>query len=262
MRIAVITDIHSNPVALTAVLDDICSKSIERIYCCGDIVGYYPFPNEVIDLVRRNSITSVAGSHDLVASGAESDMSQFSKVAKNAILWTQSAISAENLHFLRSLPRLIVVDQNILLFHGSITDEEFPEMIRIKGADDAGRAFRNIENNYPGCNLAFFGHTHVASVFVNDGAETIQIQPQNMALDFSLDRRYLINPGSVCLSRSEDPRASFVIYDLTDRRIMFYKVEYDNRMVKRAARKARLEEYRILRIGRRFARRVKNRLTF
>lgn len=65
MNIAVISDIHGNLPALQAVLRDITSRQIDRIYCLGDLVNFAPWPNEVIELIRAENIPTLCGNHDL-----------------------------------------------------------------------------------------------------------------------------------------------------------------------------------------------------
>ena len=64
MRVAIISDIHANIAALEAVLDDLKHQDVERTYCLGDLVGYAPFPNEVIDRIRQDAIPTIIGNYD------------------------------------------------------------------------------------------------------------------------------------------------------------------------------------------------------
>lgn len=64
MRIACFSDVHSNLPALEAVLQDIKSQSVTQVYCLGDVVGYAPFPNELIELLRKENIRTVMGNYD------------------------------------------------------------------------------------------------------------------------------------------------------------------------------------------------------
>ena len=64
VKVALISDVHSNIVALDAVLGDIDDVAAERIVCAGDIVGYYPHPNETIERFRSRNIQSILGNHD------------------------------------------------------------------------------------------------------------------------------------------------------------------------------------------------------
>jgi predicted phosphodiesterase len=70
MRVALLSDVHANLVALQAVLGELDRQGIERIYHAGDIVGYYPFPNETIQEFRRRGIVTILGNHDRAALNA------------------------------------------------------------------------------------------------------------------------------------------------------------------------------------------------
>ncbi len=88
MRIAVISDIHSNLPALTKTLDVIESFSVDAIHCLGDIVGYGAHPNECVDLIRERCSTVLCGNHDLGAIGKES-LDHFNQYGRSAIRWTR-----------------------------------------------------------------------------------------------------------------------------------------------------------------------------
>ena len=64
MKIAIISDIHSNLPALEAVLKDISDKGIKMIFCLGDIIGYGPFPKECFDLVKSTCQIIIKGNHE------------------------------------------------------------------------------------------------------------------------------------------------------------------------------------------------------
>ncbi len=103
VRYAIISDIHSNLEAFTAVLEKIDSMNIKDIICLGDIVGYNANPNECIDIIKKRKINCIIGNHDSRASGLE-EPSDFSSLAKEAVYWTRSQLTHENLLFLNSLP--------------------------------------------------------------------------------------------------------------------------------------------------------------
>ena len=64
MRIAVISDIHSNIYALEAVLDDIENRNVDLVACTGDLVGYGTRPNEVINTIRKKKVLTIMGNYD------------------------------------------------------------------------------------------------------------------------------------------------------------------------------------------------------
>lgn len=124
-KIAVISDIHSNLPALKKVLADIKNrKNIEEIICLGDIVGYYAWPNECVDLVKENCSISIMGNHD--AGVIEKlDINYFTPTAKRMIHWTKSQLSLENLEWLSSLSYEKTIeynDKSVYLVHGKPND--------------------------------------------------------------------------------------------------------------------------------------------
>lgn len=129
MKFAVIGDIHSNIYALESVLEDIKSKNVDFIVSTGDLVGYLPFPNEVIDLVRKERVIVVQGNHDQAIANAKAvsqeeleQMTEQEVLAKASACYTAAIITEENRHYLRKLPQFLGFRQGeleILVVHGS-----------------------------------------------------------------------------------------------------------------------------------------------
>ena len=87
MRYAVISDIHANIEALSAVLDAIDAIGVDAILCLGDIVGRFASPNECLDALRERKVKTISGNHDRATVGTK-DMTYFGERAKRAILFT------------------------------------------------------------------------------------------------------------------------------------------------------------------------------
>ncbi|NLY53525.1 MAG: metallophosphoesterase family protein [Firmicutes bacterium] len=128
MRIAVLSDIHGNLPALQAVLADIEGKQVDKIFCLGDLVGYGPWPNEVIDLLRQRDIPCVQGNYDesvgeeLLACGCDFADADAARLGEISLNWTIDATNDENKSWLRELPQLLPADlagYRLLLVHGS-----------------------------------------------------------------------------------------------------------------------------------------------
>ena len=128
MKMAVISDIHGNLYALEAVLKDIESRGISNVYCTGDLVGYGPRPNEVIELIKRNSIPTAMGNYDDVIGnmrficGCDYKDEKDLRLGERSVAWTKENTSEENKGWLRELPgeiRLSASGLKILLMHGS-----------------------------------------------------------------------------------------------------------------------------------------------
>src|SRR5208282_2666438 len=105
VRVAFISDVHSNLEALEAVLDEVGRA---RVYCCGDIVGYGASPNEVVRVLRDVGATCVIGNHDLAA--LEADVGAFNPRAAMAAIWTSQHLTDESRAFLGSLPREVATE--------------------------------------------------------------------------------------------------------------------------------------------------------
>jgi putative phosphoesterase len=128
MRVAVISDIHSNIYALEAVLEDIATRNIDRIFCAGDLVGYTPYPNEVIEKIRSKEIPTVQGNYDEAVGnekavcGCDHETERGQKIAGASMNFTVVETSEENKKFLRELPEQLefnLGEYEVLLVHGS-----------------------------------------------------------------------------------------------------------------------------------------------
>ncbi|MCK4739150.1 MAG: metallophosphoesterase family protein [Deltaproteobacteria bacterium] len=227
MRYAILSDLHSNLEAFLAVLEKIERLKIDKTVCLGDIVGYNANPNEVVDIVRERSITSVMGNHDAVASGGK-DASNFNDHAREAILWTEKILTKKNKEFLSKLPASLLFDEKFLMVHGSITKTD----TYIRTTFDAGDNFSLLRKLYPLATplLSFFGHTHqniiYKETFDEDGtSRVLEVDDNSVKVE---DRaNYLINPGSVGQPRTTDKRACFAVFDTSSHKVEFIQVEYD-----------------------------------
>lgn len=216
MRTAVLSDIHSNLEALDAVLAAADEAGCERVIVLGDIVGYGADPDAVIGRLADRDAIAIAGNHDLAATGAF-DVSWFNEVAAAAIAWTTATMTSDTKSYLEALsPRRD--SASALLVHGSVRD---PVAEYLLAAPDAAASFAL--DDFP---LAFFGHTHLPTIFRarGDGTVNAWVLDENLELTFAPDERYMVNPGSVGQPRDRDPRAAFLIWD--DGRVTGHRVSY------------------------------------
>jgi diadenosine tetraphosphatase ApaH/serine/threonine PP2A family protein phosphatase len=216
VRYAVVSDLHSNLEALTAVLDAADSLEIDGVLCLGDVIGYGPNPNEVIDLVGGRSMTVVRGNHDhaAVEPGHEA---YFNPWGQAAIRWTRKRLTRGNLSYLSDLPLVLSVS-GVRLVHACPSE---PATWRyVMDADDAVVEFGAFDET-----VCLFGHSHVPLCAVGAGSEIALLPDDEIRLDAG--KRYLINVGSVGQPRDGDPRAAFGVLDLERRTIRRHRVEYD-----------------------------------
>lgn len=236
MRYLVISDLHSNWEALQAVLGD-ARGQYDRIVCCGDLVGYGPDPNAVVDWARDNLHAVVRGNHDRACGGME-DLEWFNPVARAASVWTTARLTPENYDYLRQLPAGPLPADGFQLIHGSPLDEDE----YLISATDARNAFDYLETS-----VNFFGHTHLQCgyAWANGYFQTMrQLDPFQGEVWHRLDGDgiYLINAGSVGQPRDGDPRAAFALYDNEAREVVQRRVRYDHKATQRKIEAAGLPD--------------------
>lgn len=219
---AIISDIHGNLEALEAVLSDIESQGIKRIFCLGDVVGYGPNPRECIDLVMEKCEVTILGNHD---QAALFDPEGFNAGAERAIFWTRHMLESgdpagneRRWEFLGDLPRMRREDK-FLFVHGSarnpLNEYVFPEDVYNQRKME--RIFGLVDH------YCFQGHTHIPGVFSED--YTFQT-PEELGYTLPLeDRKVLVNVGSVGQPRDGDPRSSYVVLD--ESTVTFKRIPYD-----------------------------------
>ncbi|MGQ4557128.1 metallophosphoesterase family protein [Halobellus sp. GM3] len=209
MRVAVISDVHSNRVALDAVFADL--PPVDAIVCAGDVVGYNPWPAECVAAVREREIPTVMGNHDR-ATASETPF-RFNSMAAAGVEHARAALDDDALAWLAALPdNRTALGGRVKLVHGHPDDpdrytypaEFSPEML----GEEA---------------VLVMGHTHVQGheVFA-DGI--------------------VMNPGSVGQPRDGDPRAAYALVDIDDRTVEERRVEYDVDAVADAVREAGLPD--------------------
>jgi diadenosine tetraphosphatase ApaH/serine/threonine PP2A family protein phosphatase len=224
LRLAILSDIHSNLPALESVLAEAEAAAVDEIWCLGDVVGYGAQPNECATLVRERCAMSLVGNHDLAALD-ELDISTFSPAASAAVRWTRETMSAETTEFLRGLEPADT-DRDVALYHASPRD---PVWEYVLWPDQAAECIRVQDKR-----VSFIGHSHVALFFAlaEEGThgEPDSARGAQAGAGTSLDLgrgRWLINPGSVGQPRDGDPRAAWLELDTEAWRATFHRVTYD-----------------------------------
>jgi predicted phosphodiesterase len=222
MKYLIISDLHSNSEALTAVLRRVRRKKVDKLVVLGDFVGYAANPNKVIDLLHEVKIPKVfiRGNHDKVAAGIDSG-ENFNSVALAAARWTRDKLTPQNFRFLERLPKgPMAVDETFVICHGSPLDED----AYVFSDYDAYLIFRDA----PG-DIVFFGHSHIPSMFTlePDGIRVEAIRGDFRRIALDKGKRYLVNPGSIGQPRDRNTKSPFMIFDAEARTIHFERVEYN-----------------------------------
>jgi diadenosine tetraphosphatase ApaH/serine/threonine PP2A family protein phosphatase len=216
VKIAVLSDVHSNLHALEAVLAEVDAGGFDAIWCLGDLVGYGPRPNECVAILRERTAICLAGNHDLVVTGKIS-AATFAGEAAAAAAWTVEVIEDDARAFLESLePQATAPGAE--LFHGSPRDPVWDYVLSEAAARGSFEA-----TSEP---LVLVGHSHVALELADDGSELVGGQAPAGAVVALAGARRLLNPGSVGQPRDGDPRAAWLEIDNAADRATFRRTEY------------------------------------
>lgn len=244
MRYLILSDIHSNLEAYQSCLE--ASRGLYgTMLCLGDLVGYGPDPNSVVESVCGAAAAIIRGNHDKACAGI-TDAEDFNPLARMATHWTREQLTPENLSRLRGLIEGPLSVDGFELVHGSPRDEDeyiIDPLDALPALADASSA------------IVFFGHTHVQGGFlIGPGGRLQPIHAESAAdgcvltLPLKGGSRYLLNPGSVGQPRDRDWRAGFAILDSEKRQVEYYRTSYDVTATQMKMEKAGLPEPLITRL--------------
>ena len=245
MRYLILSDIHSNLEALEEVLK-LAEGRYDKMVCLGDLVGYGPDPNRVVDIIRSHRAVVIRGNHDKVCCGVEG-FELFNPMAQRATLWTQGQLTPANLEYLRRLPAGPLRVDWFEIFHGSWRDEDE----YILGPEEAIPNLRELP-----APLGLFGHTHVQGGFMMTSTQRVRSIPpvREVAASGSIreleaGNHYLVNPGSVGQPRDGDWRAGFAVLSTDLRRVEYFRLTYPRAKTQEKMRTARLPDPLIRRLA-------------
>jgi putative phosphoesterase len=201
MRLAILSDVHSNIHALKSVMAELERRGgADVVVCAGDIVGYGAFPDECCRAISDVSRTTVMGNHDMAV--LNRDTSFMNPYAARAVMWTSSRLNDDSRRWLHSLSteaRFQIAELDVAMYHGSVgssTEYVFEE--------DATESMLTRAR----CDLLILGHTHVPYV-----------------------RRFpsglIVNPGSVGQPRDGDPRTCYALLHTERDECEILRLNYD-----------------------------------
>jgi predicted phosphodiesterase len=224
VRYLILSDIHANWEALSAVLEEAAKDGYDKMACLGDLAGYGADPNAVIDWVRAQAIPTIRGNHDRAAIG-QVDLEWFNPAAQQSTVWTMNVLSAESRDYLAKLPAGPLDVNGFSMVHGSPLDEDEYVVTATEAANVA---------QYTTSQVTWFGHTHLQGGFqvIRRAVVAINKVPKD-ADRFEVrlfdDVKYLLNPGSVGQPRDQDWRAAWALYESGENRVIFRRCAYDIR---------------------------------
>ncbi|RME97107.1 MAG: metallophosphoesterase [Chloroflexi bacterium] len=220
MRYLLISDIHANLAAFEAVLED-AQGLYDKVWCLGDMVGYGPDPNECVELLLTLDHLCIAGNHDWAVLG-KLDIDDFNPDARFASLWTREQLTDDVHDYLDNLPIALVEEDIYTLVHGS---PRHPIWEYILYPAVAQPNFKHFSTPY-----CFVGHTHSPVIFeesLEPGAMCDASVPAFNDEPFQLvERRVIINPGSVGQPRDGDARAAYALLDTDNLTFAHRRVPY------------------------------------
>ncbi len=213
MIYAILSDIHGNLTALETALADARAQGAQAFVCLGDLVGYGPQPQEVVDCARGAFSSVVMGNHDAVVAGNQ-DSESFIDLAGDAAIRHRGMLTREALTWLRQLPYRAQIE-GADLAHGAWVDAEaFPY---IESEEMAGENFAQWTGN-----LLFVGHTHIPALYIVGASGRVHALG---AQDFVAEegKRYIVNPGSVGYPRRGDGAcySSYILYNSDEKTVQF-----------------------------------------
>ena len=210
MRLAIISDVHSNIYALENVVADIEDRNVDKVVCAGDLVGYAPFPNQVIEKIKEEEIETIQGNYDdaignrKIACGCDYNSEKAEKIGMSSINFTGKETTDENKEFLANLPgqlELDLEDKSALLVHGS--PRKINEYL-YAGSEQVEEVVADLEEDILMC-----GHTHL---------------PYHR----KIDGKHVINVGSIGKPKHGNPNAIYTIVEVAEGNVTteFIEVAY------------------------------------
>jgi len=228
VRIALVSDIHANIEALTAVMEDIDSLGCQKIFCLGDLVDYGPNPCEVLDIAMERFDITILGNHEEAVMLVAED---FNERAMRSVEWTREQLNSPDLpkekrhkywNYLDAMTKKREHKQGDLLFvHGS-PRKPTHEYVFPKDSLDAAK-IRSMFAKFD--RFCFCGHSHIPGIYSETGKYGHPKNLNNGELDLRRFRKLLVNIGSVGQPRDHDTRACYVVIDGST--LQFRRVEYD-----------------------------------
>jgi len=229
MKFAIFGDIHGNIEALKAAYNAALSAKAEKIYHLGDLGGYSPFVNEVVDFLIEHTIEGVQGNydetvaHDREHCGCKAEDPLQEEMANQSFAWTKDHASAKTKEFLGKLPveiTFIVHGRKVALFHAT------PRKNNLYWYEDRPEKFFQEMAGKIDADVLIYGHTH---------------RPYRK----DLESKIFINAGSVGKPKDGDPRACVTLIEITpdNVNVEFLRVPYDVEKAAEAIVSSGLPEY-------------------
>jgi putative phosphoesterase len=204
MKIAFLSDIHSNIHALNEVIKKIESINIDEIWCCGDIVGYNAFPRECIELLKEKNVKSTKGNHEQILINGKTYLLNEFGIA--GVLFNREVLDDDEIKYLDLLPENTTINIDYLNFfisHGSPQNNLFGYVFPWSSEKYLSDISKDLDSD-----VIILGHTHIQ-------------------MEAKVGHKLFLNPGSVGQPRDSIPKACFMVFDTDIKKAEWYRVSYD-----------------------------------
>ncbi len=239
MRVAVLSDIHANGLALEAILAHAAERGHDATWVAGDLVGYGPDPDAVVERLDALGAICVMGNHDAAALG-RLPLEDFNDNAAAAVRWTQDHTSEATRSYLAALPE-VRGEGDFTLVHGTLRQPLWEYMTT---RDTAEAHLRLQETPY-----SIVGHTHFQLIASLADGRLAHESPEGGETFPLGDGPLVINPGGAGQPRDHDVRVGYALLDLDARNVQFFRVPYDIAATQQRMRAAGLPELLAARLG-------------
>lgn len=205
MKIGIISDIHANETALTAVLDDM--QTVDTLISLGDVVGYGPRPRETTTTIRERTSVSLCGNHEHYLT--DPTRCRGHPGAHKGITHALDELSDEQQEWLTTRPLTDTINTTLKIVHGHPNPDRPYKYIRENNMQNVIPYMENMD-----CNILAAGHSHIQfkQEVTNDKGELIGT---------------VVNPGSVGQPRDKNPKAGYAIIETDPADVTLHRVEYD-----------------------------------
>ncbi|TET37122.1 MAG: metallophosphoesterase [Planctomycetota bacterium] len=233
--LALVSDIHANIEAFTAVMDHIrTNPAITKVYCLGDVVGYGPDPEPCLD-IAMNLDLNLMGNHEYATLNQAYG---FSAYARDAVDWHRKLLKPglfsartkkKRWNFLSNemKSRHEEEEGRILFVHGGPQNPIEEYLLRTDLDEVMGELSKKLVDAFELTRwLCIVGHTHTPGIIFEE-AKFIHPSQVNGTFTFEEGRKYLVNVSSVGQPRDGDPRACYVTFDGETKTMTWHRVEYD-----------------------------------
>jgi diadenosine tetraphosphatase ApaH/serine/threonine PP2A family protein phosphatase len=241
MKLALLSDLHANQLALEACLAHAGGQGAQRFAELGDLVGYGAQPAQVVQRVRELAGAGaivLQGNHDALAVAPPALARTLDEAGA---AWTHARLAADDLAFLAGLP-LTATDGATLLVHASADAPRSWHYVdnpkRAEASLDAACADPQVRH-------VFGGHVHRQTLYFRGaGRGLISFLPTpGAAIPVPAHRRWIATVGSVGQPRDGDTAAMYAIFDAQRAELTFHRVAYDHLAAAASVRAAGLPEF-------------------